>query len=141
MNRRRGLIGAYEQGLDTTPVIMEYNKQWNSSGNTESKNGYCVTEKYKVPWTAGMKYKVKTSNTASHSSRICAWTGNETNFSTSWERSSGEINVNYTFANCWLSCTLETADIDDCYLYENNSGNIIFAGRNTPFYGKQNINE
>lgn len=141
--RRRALIGGQGQILDTTPIITERNKQLTKSGGTEAASGLSVTAKYKVPWEKGMAYCFRSGDTAAIKP-ICAWTGTETNFNTSWSRSlngGSNINVNYSFENCWLALTVATDYIDYCYLYEMETGFVVYAGKNTPYYGKHNIND
>ena len=144
MQRRRALMAEKDQTPDTTPVIAEYNKQFKTDGTTTTQPGYCVTKKYKVPWTKGMTYRFESGKTTD-TKVICAWTITEDHFSTGWTRSlSGSfttINVSYTFANCWLACTLAMDHIDNSYLYETTTGYIVYAGVNTPYFGKRNIND
>lgn len=40
-----------------------------------------------------------------------------------------------------VAVTLKENEIDDAYLYVIDSGEIIFAGKNTPYYGHRNISE
>lgn len=39
-----------------------------------------------------------------------------------------------------IAFTLATAHIDDSYAYRMGDGLVIFAGRNTPYYGKRYVN-
>lgn len=135
--------------LNTTPVIAEYGKFRTTRDRNDlvTNSDYCYTKKYLVPWTQGMVYKLLAANTISGLTTHCGTaafvTENET-YSTTWEITPGEektIPVNYTFEICKLSVSLITADIANSYLYNQTTGEVIFAGANTPYYNKRNIND
>ena len=40
-----------------------------------------------------------------------------------------------------LAISITVGHVDDAYLYFQETGDIIFAGKNTPYYGYLNIND
>ena len=141
--RRRDMM-VEEAGtvIDNAPVIEYYDKRiFGSSLNNEV--GRCVTQVYTMPTYATKRCTVIVhSGTATNNScQVYAdgvykdwWSGG-----------------NYLNSGCnqgrW---SLVTEDIDNSYCYLKNDGNtgpdilkgyIIFAGRNTIYYGHQYIQE
>lgn len=129
--------------FDTSPVIVTTGKYRKPNGNdVVTAEGWGITQKYKVRWQKSDIYKLKVSNATSPAVGISAYTGTESNYSTAWSvNGTKSIAVNYTFENCWLESSIKIADIADTYLYNETSGDVVFAGANTPYYGKQNIYE
>lgn len=54
-----------------------------------------------------------------------------------WGLSAPRLNANSN----GVAVTLKESEIDDAYLYVRDSGEIIFAGKNTIYYGHRNISE
>lgn len=58
--------------------------------------------------------------------------GTLTEFSQSWTLEQNYKSVEFT---------VDLRHLDDAYMYDHNTGQVWFAGRNTPYYGMSNISE
>lgn len=133
--------------LNTTPVIATsgYKKTDKSRNENIAASDWGITKKYAVPWVTGYVYKYLAANTNSGITTyagVAAFVGE--GYSTTWSIQGGtvkDINVNYGFDNVTLECSLILADIANSYLYNQTTGEVIFAGANTPYYNKRNIND
>ena len=54
-----------------------------------------------------------------------------------WSPTNIKLNANSN----GIGVTISNSRIDDAYMYINDSGQILFAGKNTIYYGHRNINE
>ena len=59
--------------------------------------------------------------------------GTMTEFSISWDVSSTPYN--------YIAFSVDTRYLDDAYMYDKQTGQVWFAGRNTPYCGMSNISE
>ena len=143
MMRRRNMgIKSGGAVIDNAPVIEYYDKRIYGTGMTDDV-GRCVTQVYTLP-----TYATKRCTVIVHS-------GTVTN-------NSCQIYADGVYKDWWNSgnyfnsggnqgrWSLVTEDIDNSYCYLKNDGNtgpdilkgyIIFAGRNTIYYGHQYIQE
>lgn len=143
IQRRRALLPSQTEALDTTPIAAQYDVGYNNNGEIVQKSGYCITEKYKIPWEKGMIYRINNGAPGNANTYQAAFTNTPDHFGTTYSRGDPTygITVSYAFENLWFSATLYTENISEAYLYEVRSGLVVFAGKGSPYYGKKNIND
>ena len=139
MTRRRALLARVESepGINTSPRIAEYDKKCDRNSTTVSTSeGYCYTVWYDI---------VPISNTIIHlvgenmpGSPAC-FQYTLVGGGRDWDYFPTRIIVAAN-ANT-IRFSLITANIDTSYVYVQETGQILFAGRNTPYYGYTNIND
>ena len=117
-------------GIDTSPIILQYDKRYNS-GNIIDQTGYCITEIYGYAPSSSIQYV--TTNNVFFQLMIYK----DGVYLDYWSPGNYKLNVNSN----GLAVTLNTNDIDNSYLYINGTGQILFAGKNTIYYGHRNISE
>ena len=137
MSIRRRLM-MMPHGIDTSPIIERYNAKL--AGDIVAADGYCVTA----------KYYYQSSNTV----QTIAYYFGEASLQCQVFRNNGETYMDYwvlqkrqsprTCINAgsdaiWF--TIEMNEINNCYAYIIETGQIFFAGKNTPYYGHRNISE
>lgn len=142
MTRRRALMAQVESGeIDTSPIIEYYNKGLISGGATKDVIGCCVTALYTYPEKSVMQTCVTTGGFGNADRVMIIYKdGNQvdywgTNSQDNYERACINPNSN------GLRISLNMSRLDDAYLYLKETGQILFAGRNSIYYGHRNINE
>lgn len=130
MQRRRELMAMQKRSIDTSPRILQYDKRYNSM-NIIDQAGYCITDIYSYPPQTYTQYI--TANNVYFQIQIYK----DGKYIDYWSGGNYKLNVNSN----GIAVTLYTAKIDDSYLYINGTGQILFAGKNTPYYGYTNIND
>lgn len=142
MQRRRTLL-MMPRGIDTNPKITEYGKHWDRTfGSTSISANWCITEWYEV----NQQSIVQTIN-----GYIGADTSGITfqyflsNGTTDWYYFNGTnprtVTTRYGVGITSISFSIEIAQIDNSYAYCVETGQILFAGKNTIYYGHRNISE
>jgi hypothetical protein len=138
-DRRRALMGVGESTIDTTPKIMQYDVKWNQK-SLASATGYCVTERYfpnPTPVYVPAKKYMKVVWGTGGAPTMVLFSANGTNPIDYW----GEGNTQWHSNAVSVSFTLETSKLSMCYAYMTDTGEVLFAGENTPYFGKRNIND
>ena len=143
--------------LDTSPVIAQYEYGLDQSGGISQNSILCYTDFYDIPdgYTGGITALVPYDDETSSWSvgNTCLQVFNDDTFKTYWSFGSvvytkdgvgGEPkNCNLYYASAFpankFRMTLLTKYLDDSYAYFKDTGDIIFAGANTPYYGMTNI--
>lgn len=144
MVRRRQLMGMQISGLNTSPVIDEYGVHWNRTfGQKESNDRWCITKYYDVidapNGNVNIMGFVGADNTTitfqyHFSNGITDWYY----FNKVYPRRLPIINDRAIIS---ISFSIEVSEINNSYAYLVETGQIIFAGKNTPYYGYTNISE
>ena len=136
MERHRALM-MMPHGLDTSPIILQYGVRYRPRDIISSDSTMCITDKYD-----------------------CFCDNNHRKFlayglqSTTLNYKSGEY---YDYWNTpvltpasvtiakdgteQMAFTLVTSMLDDCYVVQEGTGIILFAGKNSIYYGHRNISE
>jgi len=136
---RRRLLMYKKPVNDTSPKIVGYDKRYNSSGNIIDNNGSCCTDKYDIvantPELRILYYFGIVSATISwkNGTPFDYW-----NITATTEPVQGSIIAINTDQ---VSFTLRSSLIDDSFAIQVETGKVLFAGINSPYYGKQNIND
>lgn len=124
--------GTGEFLVDTTPRFIQESAKWTNGGNVVSQNYTNATEIYYVAPTS--------SNRSLTYDKIenCFVIFKNGVFTDYWNKGTGKEKLN---ANCdGIAATISKDYIDDAYLIINGTGEIVFAGKNTQYYGYLNIN-
>ena len=137
--------------LDTSPVIASTGVELTTTGTTKARSSACITDFYDLGKTLSsssdqiyIKFQIAyKTNDGGSQPRLQVW--NDDTFATYWttQSTNSEQGVNITggYGTCnRVRFTLFTDGIDDSYAYFASNGNILFAGKNTQYYGMTNIN-
>lgn len=136
--RRRMLMSSEKNVIDTSPKIAEYGVHWKNKSETVSDSTGAITVFYSYPPSSTYQ------NIVHHGTRFYSsvWKNGEP--MDYWYVSSGN-NVATTRAlnpgSTEISVSLSTAMIDSAFCYILETGQILFAGKNSPYYGYTNIND
>lgn len=137
---------------DTTPVIEVEGKGINSTGQTINAEGWGYTKFYPVNDTSVICNFANSAGLPqpSGNAKMTIFLDEDTspfpghvlgyaNPLNTPGKDSLKSNVDESAVG--LRATLILAEIDNCYCYEVNTGTVIFAGKNTPYYGLTNRSE
>lgn len=131
MQARRRLL-MMPHGIDTSPIIEVYDKTLRY-GNFIDATGYGVTIIYNYE-LANSRLDVKTSGTGIYNQLACYKDGVYKDY---WSAGNYHLTSN---TNGVRACIM-LSQIDNVYFYIVQTGKILFAGKNTPYYGYTNIND
>lgn len=142
--RRRMMMQARVECLDTTPIILDYGRRLNRGEGyyIESLSNICTTDYYNIEPSDSVQYITYKLNsiTDSYLNYHCYKDGVYIDY---WsERSVGDAIITDSKVSAGanqLRFTLFVDKIDDSFCYVNNTGKILFAGKNTEYYGKRTI--
>lgn len=139
--------------VDTSPVIAQTEYGLNDSGGTVADPELCYTGFYDIPdgytgKVSGLFPNDDYENVGTLNTKYHVFEGNT--FKTYWSGynlmgalGSADKSMGLYFASAWpankVRFTLITAHVDDSYVYFTDTGDIIFAGKNTKYYGMANI--
>ena len=129
--------------VDTSPIIVEYNRSLGLSGNVGPTNGGCYTDFYAIPDGAGavVLYFADAEDVAFGAfGKFQYW--NDTEQVDYWSPASNRnVEKSYKLASgeTRFRTSLATNGIEDSYAYDSATGYIYFAGANTKYYGMTNI--
>lgn len=130
----------------TDPIITDYDKYLNNSGTPTSGTGCCCTDYYTMLGTSITIFADYTEETIPRSS-INTVSYNDTTKTHYWNAvgvkgspKTIDISAAENDSNK-LRFTLFTSGLSTCYCYDTSSGNIYFAGEDSPYYGMSNISE
>lgn len=122
--------------LDTTPIIALYNKKISVRNDVDAE-GFCITQRYYYPPSDA----VQTLAYYGTDGAQCRTYKNDV-YVDYWTLAVAQsprrcINVN----SDGIAITLNMNKLDESYAYIVETGQIFFAGKNTPYYGYTNISE
>ena len=139
---RRKLMAKMQSGeIDTSPIIEYYNKGLATWGGFNDAPGCCVTALYTYPKKSVTQTCVTTGGWGTVNGVMIVYKDGDcvdywgTNSQDNYERACINSNSN------GLRISLNMSRLDDAYLYIKDTGQILFAGRNSIYYGHRNINE
>ena len=137
LRRRRAMMEKKSDVLDTSPKIEEYNKRLHRTQDVVVSNGACYTKWIIV-------------DPIPRANAVMVWHNMPTETYESmfqWEEADGSLHYYYYSSRelrkntTRIRFTLLTEKLADCYAYAPQTGQIFFAGKNTPYYGYTNIND
>lgn len=148
--RRRVLMGQTKSGpVDTSPKIAEYGVFWNrTQGGKTANTDWCVTEEYEFsPILAGITlvgyigkdaanitfqyYGYVTQTHAAYS----GWYY----FNVGDKEGTRDLSAINTLER--ITFSIRQDKLSDCYVYVRETGQILFAGINSVYYGYTNIHD
>lgn len=138
-----------ESGLDTSPRIVEYDASWGRAVETKNTNpnyyrGWCITDWYAIdPTDKNIRIIGYIGN---DSASITFQHHNATKTQKNWyyfnqgdqEGEQGLADVQYPTE---ISFSIQQSKLRDSYVYVKKTGQILFAGKNSIYYGHTNISE
>lgn len=131
-------------GLDTTPIIDEYGVYWSRTYGQKTANAdWCVTQFYDV---VGAPYgNVNIQGFVGADSINVTFQYTFSNNSTGWYYFAGtnprRIPAGTDRRITSISFSIQQTEIDNSYVYIVETGQILFAGKNSIYYGHRNISE
>lgn len=132
--------------IDTSPVITDTDKYLNNSGIPSSGTGCCCTDYYTMKGSSVTVYVPYTEETSPRTS-INLVSFMDTTKTHYWNIATGhsaakafDISAAANDSNK-LRFTLYMSGLTACYAYDTSSGDIYFAGEDSPYYGMSNISE
>ena len=144
MVRRRQLMAMQISGLNTSPVIDEYGVHWNRTfGGKQSDDGWCITKYYDV--IGAPRGEVNIMGFVGADSTTITFQYYFSDGATDWYYFNKvyprRLPASTSKAIVSISFSIEVSEIENSYAYLVETGQIIFAGKNTPYYGYTNISE
>lgn len=137
--RRKMLMSGGKKVIDTSPKIVAYDSTYGINGNIVNAEGYCCTALYSY-----LPMQIKGT---------IAYYGTSGKIMVLY-KNNGSVKVDYwilqneqsprTCINVGTDSavfTLEMSKLPDCYAYIVDTGQILFAGKNSLYYGYTNIND
>ena len=132
---------------DTTPKIAEYGKYWNRKfGDTTDNANWCITQWIDVndPYTG--TERATSINGFIGADNIGITFQYYTINGSDWFYFNGTnpriiLPYNSQSRLTSISFSIQVNEIDNSYAYVVQTGRILFAGKNTPYYGYTNIND
>lgn len=128
--------------LDTQPVITNTYAGINTSGNVVSfgSKGYSVTDFYEVTSSGAITYSpafayVSGTNAGN---KLGVYNADKT-LKTYKSYTNGGTRATGFAAGTLARFLLTMGEEDNSYAYEETTGRVIYAGVNTPYYGKKHI--
>lgn len=119
-----------QQGLDTSPKILENGKEW-YRGNLVNSSSQSAT----IIYSYESSNSVQNIITAHVYGVINVF--RDGTYIDYWSPGNYKLNANSN----GVGVNIATNEIDDAYLYITQTGVILFAGKNTIYYGHRNISE
>lgn len=143
------VTGVAMEIVDTTPVVEYSNKGITTSAETYDKDGWGITKFYQTTATNFTYYYTNEAGIEAPQSSSNKTMGFSEETELDGTSKAGYFSPNFgaektgTFSATptGIRATVVTAEVDNYYLYETQTGKIIFAGRNTKYYGMSNISQ
>ena len=146
MEMRFRMMAMQESGLDTSPRIAEYDAAWGRGTETKySYNGWCITDWYSYDKTSESIVSI-IGYIGNDNAGITFQYHNATKTQKDWyyfnkgdqEGEQKLVGVSWPVE---ISFSIQQSKIKDSYVYIKNTGQILFAGKNSIYYGHKNISE
>lgn len=147
IKRRRMLL--MQQEINTTPIIKQNNicLSNNPYAETKEKQGWFITKHYNVVNSPAGKQTIKGFIGEDDECFCCYFEPGTTNIALDYYFFNGSNQVEIEQAPYYqrklssVVFSVQLSRIDDSYAYLVETGQIFFAGENTPYYGHYNISE
>ena len=128
---------------DNSPIIERYNAGLKSNGTYGTVEGCCVTALYEYPAQSFEQTYVASGGWGGANGIMIIYKdGSQVDW---W--ASPNLNQNPQERTCidansnGLRVSLKMNELDNCYFYLKETGQILFAGKNSVYYGHRNISE
>lgn len=130
------MLASGKKVIDTTIKILAENSRWITGGDRAYLAGYNASIIYayeQQPVGRQLVYD------GLYSQLIIFENGSYKDY---WTVRNGNDTRNVINANSnGIGVTVDASNIDNAYAYLPSNGQILFAGKNTPYYGYTNIND
>lgn len=142
--RRRLMAAARPSVIDTSPRIAEFNKRLNA-GNPATKppvdyEGACITDYYDYPAQTTTQTICMSGKMDIIQSYLMIF--QDGTYKDYWgQPNDGASKACINGNSNQIKFTLDMSKLDDSYAYIVGTGQILFAGRNTQYYGHTNVSE
>lgn len=144
------MLRSAKELIDTSPKIVEYGKGLAYAQTGERwDNNFCITEWY--PFDVGTVNPIHLYNKAyvTQYVRACNYQYYGTNADGAvrrdWYYNKADDPERYIGWNTYtlkeIRFSIPIKEIDDSFAYVEETGQIFFAGKNSPYYGYTNIND
>lgn len=139
MKLRRGLL--LNSVLNTTPVFEVYGyKMPTGNKDYEEDEAYAITKLYHYPpseakqtlVTSGVGSNIRVYRADKDKSYMDYW---------NWYSSPGFERTTINIDSEYVRCAILISEIGNSYAYLKETGQILFAGKNSIYYGHRNISE
>ena len=145
MIARKKRLMMQKSGLDTSPKVAQYGVYWGRTfGQTVQKEEWCITEWYDIDDEPGNSRDTYINGYVGKDTSDTTFQFYNTNSSSGWYYFNG-TNPRRVFRNTYrisqISFSIESSKLDDSYAFMVETGQIIFAGKNTIYYGHKNVSE
>ena len=139
LRRRRVMMGEKSDVLNTSPKIAEYGKSLGRSNTgTVRMDGFCYTEWYDLNFADKTTLTMVYSNMPEAANTTYQYRNTETG-AADWFYFPNKQTIENKFNQIRFSIAI--SHLRDCYLYFRQTGEILFAGKDTIYYGHKNISE
>lgn len=140
MHRRRAMMEKKSDVLNTSPRIAEYGKYLSRSNTgTGSSGSWCYTVWYDIDPVPGTANKLQIVNCGVNNNRTYQWTTSAGGANWDYRTTDGYY---YLSSNAnKIRFSIYIPNLLDCYAYIATTGQILFSGRNTQYYGYTNIHD
>lgn len=140
MLRRRVILKAPIGRVDTTPKIAEYGKYlYRSATGTGTSNNWCYTIWYDIIPEPGRTNSIKIGNCNIDADRTYQFTTSLGGADWDYRKSGANYMLPATANKIRISIPINNLSI--CYAFITSTGQILFAGEDTIYYGYKNIND
>ncbi len=139
--RRRLLMQSVSGGLDTSPIITDMGYRLKNGDLTlEVNSAACVTDLYSFVYDGDSSNRAVFVMYGTLPSLQVFTNGTYTDY---WNRDSttGEMSQTVNNGVDGIRFTLQIDMLDVCYAFLQQTGDILFAGKNSIYYGHRNVME
>lgn len=137
---RRRVLMASRKVIDTSPKILQHGVRYLNNGSTQSEANTCITVIYDLDVTINPSNRFGTIYGVVPS--IINYIDGDYNDYFNQYSNTEPISVKiFIFGTNQVSFTLQEDMLDVCYAIHDATGQILFAGKNSPYYGYTNVND
>lgn len=137
---RRRVLMASRKVIDTSPKILQHGVRYLNNGSTQSEANKCITVIYDLDATVDFNNRFGTIYGVVPS--IINYADGAYDDYYNQYSNTKPISVKiFALGTNQVSFTLQEDMLDVCYAIYNATGKILFAGKNSPYYGYTNIND
>lgn len=137
--RRRVLMASGKKLPDTSPIVIAYDSYYGASGVIGVREGTCVTGIYSYQSSAEQRTIVYYVGNSIGKNMIVYEDNKKIDYLVLSSNVSERKIINA--GSNGLAFTLDMDAIDLSHAYIKETGQIFFAGKNSPYYGYTNIND
>ena len=138
---RRRVLMASRKVIDTSPKILQHGVRYLENGSTLSKANTCITVIYDLDVTINSSSNRLGTTYGVVPSIINYIDGAYDDYWNLYSNTKPISTKFFAYGSNQVSFTLQEDMLDVCYAIHNATGQILFAGKNSPYYGYTNVND